>query len=193
MTEANRYPAEVFFSEEDGGYIARARDLPGCSAFGETQEAAIAELQDAIGAWQKAAIAAGNPIPEPSALSVDNLPSGKILLRLPRSLHATLIERAKTESVSLNQCIIMILTAVHSASLFAAQNSSHGAPSIPVRAAGWRRYRYQDVGDTVFYCSGFNQVHSAGPVIESALIESSQLNLLTMPAGIPVVSIERKR
>lgn len=66
MIEAQRYPAHVFYSEEDEGFIAIAPDLPGCSAFGDTQEEAVGELRDAIVAWQMAARHAGNPVPEPS-------------------------------------------------------------------------------------------------------------------------------
>lgn len=120
MIDPKRYPAEVFFSDEDEGYIALARDLPGCSAFGETQEEALAELQHAIEAWQLAAQAAGNPIPEPSKPTADPLPSGRILLRTPRSLHAALIEVAKQEAVSLNQHLVSVLSASTATSLFAA-------------------------------------------------------------------------
>jgi antitoxin HicB len=111
VNEAQRYPAQVFYSDDDEGFIAIATDLPGCSAFGETQEEAVAELRDAIEAWQIAALKAGNPIPEPSKPQVDDLPSGKILLRLPRTLHAQLIERAKYENVSLNHHLVFVLTA----------------------------------------------------------------------------------
>lgn len=111
MIDAQRYPAQVFYSDEDEGFIAVATDLPGCSAFGETQEEAVAELRDAIDAWQLAASNAGNPIPDPSKPQLDDLPSGKILLRLPRTLHAQLIERAKYENVSLNQHLVFVLTA----------------------------------------------------------------------------------
>ncbi len=48
------YRANIFWSEEDGGFIAVALDLPGCSAFGETQEEALNELVDAIAAWLQA-------------------------------------------------------------------------------------------------------------------------------------------
>ena len=34
MTDTHRYPAHVFWSESDKGFIAVAPDLPGCSAFG---------------------------------------------------------------------------------------------------------------------------------------------------------------
>jgi antitoxin HicB len=110
LTTANRYPANVFWSDEDEGFIAVASDLPGCSAFGETQHEALTELQSAIAAWIEAARAAGNPIPEPSQPAVDNIYSGKILVRMPKSLHAQLVHGAKTEAVSLNQHLVFLLT-----------------------------------------------------------------------------------
>lgn len=110
MTGANRYPANVFWSDEDAGYIALATNLPGCSAFGETQQEALTELQRAIAAWIQAARAAGNPIPEPSPPAADISYSGKILVRMPKSLHAQLTRAAKNEGVSLNQHIVFLLT-----------------------------------------------------------------------------------
>jgi antitoxin HicB len=61
-----RYAIEIFWSEEDEGYIAVVPDLPGCSAWGATPEDAAREAQDAIAAWIEACRAAGDPIPEPS-------------------------------------------------------------------------------------------------------------------------------
>jgi predicted RNase H-like HicB family nuclease len=130
VNEAQRYPAQVFYSDDDQGFIAIATDLPGCSAFGDTQEEAVAELRDAIDAWQIAAEKAGNPVPEPSKPQVDDLPSGKILLRLPRTLHAQLIERAKYENVSLNQHLVFVLTA--STSSVTARNTLHWSRALSV-------------------------------------------------------------
>ena len=109
MTDTSRYPAHVFWSNEDDGFIAVASDLPGCSAFGESQHEALTELQSAIGAWIEAARAAGNPIPDPSQPAAENICSGKILVRMPKSLHAQLARAAKTEAVSLNQHIVFLL------------------------------------------------------------------------------------
>jgi hypothetical protein len=39
-----RYLVEVFWSDEDEGYIAVVPDLPGCSAFGTTPEEAVREI-----------------------------------------------------------------------------------------------------------------------------------------------------
>jgi predicted RNase H-like HicB family nuclease len=59
------YHINVFYSEEDGGYIADIPDLDSCSAFGETAEAAVAEVERAKEAWLAAAREAGKAIPEP--------------------------------------------------------------------------------------------------------------------------------
>ena len=61
-----RYLVEVFWSDEDEGYIAVVPDLPGCSAFGNTPEEAVREIGDATLAWIEACRAAGDPIPAPA-------------------------------------------------------------------------------------------------------------------------------
>jgi predicted RNase H-like HicB family nuclease len=59
------YHINIFFSDEDEGYIADIPDLECCSAFGRTPEEALAELEKAKQAWLDAAGAAGKPIPLP--------------------------------------------------------------------------------------------------------------------------------
>lgn len=59
------YHINIFFSEEDGGYIADIPDLDSCSAFGSTPERALREVAKAKDAWLKAARSSGKPIPEP--------------------------------------------------------------------------------------------------------------------------------
>lgn len=59
------YHVNIFYSEEDGGYIADIPDLEACSAFGETAEEALREAQEAKGAWLEAAEAEGKPVPPP--------------------------------------------------------------------------------------------------------------------------------
>ena len=98
-TNNSRYPANVFWSDEDEGFIAEAPDLPGCSAFGETQIEAIEQLQSAIEAWIAAAVAAGNEVPHPSQPIERHQYSGKILVRMPRSLHAEIVRCARYENV----------------------------------------------------------------------------------------------
>lgn len=59
------YHINVFFSEEDGGYIADIPDLEACSAFGKTAQEAVAEVERAKEAWLETARREGRPIPEP--------------------------------------------------------------------------------------------------------------------------------
>ena len=59
------YHINIFYSDEDGGYIADMPDLASCAAFGETPKKALAELEQAKEAWLQAAREAGKPIPEP--------------------------------------------------------------------------------------------------------------------------------
>jgi predicted RNase H-like HicB family nuclease len=59
------YHINIFYSEEDGGYIADVPDLDSCSAFGRTPEEALSEVERAKAAWLEAARQEGKPIPSP--------------------------------------------------------------------------------------------------------------------------------
>jgi predicted RNase H-like HicB family nuclease len=59
------YHINIFYSEEDEGYIADIPDLKFCSAFGDTPEEALREVQIAKIAWLEAARAEGIPVPSP--------------------------------------------------------------------------------------------------------------------------------
>jgi antitoxin HicB len=121
----DRYPLQVFWSEEDEGYIATVPDLPGCSAFGETSVEAVNEAGAAISTWIVAARAAGNAIPQPSRPAA--LPSGRVLLRLPKSLHASLIAGAAQEGTSLNQYAVYLLSRAQEAEHVEWQRTSYTA------------------------------------------------------------------
>jgi predicted RNase H-like HicB family nuclease len=59
------YHINIFYSEEDGGYIADIPDLEACSAFGETPDEALHEVEVAKELWLKAAKAEHKRIPVP--------------------------------------------------------------------------------------------------------------------------------
>lgn len=59
------YHINVFWSDEDEGYIADIPDLDACSAFADTPEHALAEVELAKAAWLEAARASGRPVPQP--------------------------------------------------------------------------------------------------------------------------------
>ncbi|ASC71107.1 hypothetical protein XM38_020570 [Halomicronema hongdechloris C2206] len=60
------YHINIFYSEDDAGYIADIPDLHHCSAFGDTPAAALQELEIAKAAWLEAAQELGKPIPPPT-------------------------------------------------------------------------------------------------------------------------------
>lgn len=59
------YHINIFYSEEDEGYIADIPDLKYCSAFGDTPVEALQEVLLAKSVWLEAARAKGKPIPLP--------------------------------------------------------------------------------------------------------------------------------
>jgi predicted RNase H-like HicB family nuclease len=59
------YHINIFYSEEDEGYIADIPDLEACSAFGKTAEEALQEVQKAKELWLQAARVESKPIPVP--------------------------------------------------------------------------------------------------------------------------------
>ena len=59
------YHINIFYSDEDSGYIADIPDLDACSAFGKTPQQALEEVERAKTAWLEAARAEGKPIPSP--------------------------------------------------------------------------------------------------------------------------------
>ena len=59
------YHINIFYSDEDEGYIADIPDLEACSAFGDTPDKALHEVQKAKELWIEVARAEGKPIPPP--------------------------------------------------------------------------------------------------------------------------------
>lgn len=59
------YEIILYWSEEDGAFVAEVPELPGCTAHGPTQELALAHVKDAMRLWIDTAIEFGDPVPEP--------------------------------------------------------------------------------------------------------------------------------
>ncbi len=64
------YAIEIFYSEEDEGFIAIVPELSGCSAFGETEERALQEVKIAMQLWLETAKEIGRSIPVPQKRSL---------------------------------------------------------------------------------------------------------------------------
>lgn len=61
------YEIVIFYSAEDGDYIAEVPELEHCSAFGDTPPTALAQVERARDAWLAAARETGKPIPRPKS------------------------------------------------------------------------------------------------------------------------------
>ena len=62
-----KYAIIVYWSRTDGVFVAEAPELPGCMAHGDTQEAALANVDQAMALWIDTAREFGDPVPEPGA------------------------------------------------------------------------------------------------------------------------------
>lgn len=95
------YPVTLVH-DESGEWVATIDVLAGCNARGVSAGEALERVADAAAAWVEAAEREGREVPDPkSAPSY----SGRLLLRMPQTLHAELARTAERERVSLNQFI----------------------------------------------------------------------------------------
>lgn len=88
---------------EIGGFTAKILEFPGCVAEGATAEEAYRNLEAAAESWLIAALDTGYPVSEPLVASGY---SGRIALRLPKSLHEQVVRLAEFDGVSVNQFLV---------------------------------------------------------------------------------------
>jgi len=93
----------VFVPEEDGSVRGEIVEFPGCIATADSMVAAVDALEEVAESWLEASLANGSSVPEPLETTEY---SGKLVLRLPKSLHAKAADAAKLDAVSLNQFIV---------------------------------------------------------------------------------------
>lgn len=102
-----RYSVRVFWSAEDEGFVALSPEFQGVSAFGATYVEAVSELEQALALAVETHEEECWALPEPA---LEPQHSGQFRLRLPRSLHSWLAERAHREGVSLNTLVVSLLS-----------------------------------------------------------------------------------
>jgi len=99
-------PYPVTLVHEQNEWLATIDALPGCTARGATPDDAIERASEAMSAWLVSARREGKDVPEPKTAQSH---SGRLLLRMPQTLHAELARTAEREHVSLNQFITDVL------------------------------------------------------------------------------------
>ncbi len=100
------YARVVIPDPESGTYTARILEFPGCVAQGDSLTEAYERLERAAEDWIRAALDLGQEVPAPAE---EQTYSGRILVRLPKSLHRRAAELADRDSTSLNQFIVSAL------------------------------------------------------------------------------------
>jgi len=108
MDGLDAYPFEIrpLREEDGGGFLISFPDFSECISDGDSIEEAIANGKDALTATIAALKAKKLPVPAPNSGGVA---SGRFVTRLPKSLHAQLAMRAKTEGVSLNTLVLSLI------------------------------------------------------------------------------------
>lgn len=61
----NKYEIIIYWSEDDGAFVAEVPELPGCMADGPTHREALANVEVVIQEWIDTAKSLGREIPEP--------------------------------------------------------------------------------------------------------------------------------
>lgn len=131
MTKATDYNITVRGLEIDGQNVfeARVKEFPDLEEYADTPQEAYELAIDAIETVLERVAEKGSPAPVPISVSAEY--SGRVTLRLPRSLHRALSVAAENEDISLNQHLVCLLSYFTG---FAHARSAFGSDWTPVKA-----------------------------------------------------------
>jgi predicted RNase H-like HicB family nuclease len=102
------YPVTLVREDgDDADWTATIEALPGCTGRGATPDEALERVAAEMDAVLESARQEGRDVPDPKA---QQSYSGRLLLRMPQTLHAELARAAEREHVSLNQFITSALS-----------------------------------------------------------------------------------
>jgi len=100
------YSVRIEWSDEDDAFVAVCPELENLPSFGDSPEEAIRNLREAIGLVTEVMIEDRTELPAPRKLRQF---SGQFRIRITRSLHASLVDQAEREGVSLNSLVASYL------------------------------------------------------------------------------------
>lgn len=61
----SKFEIIIYWSADDGAFVAEVPELPGCMADGQTYQEALAHAETIIQEWIETAIELGRAVPEP--------------------------------------------------------------------------------------------------------------------------------
>lgn len=141
-------------ADGEGDFIASVVELPGCITHAESEQEALSFIRLAQRAWFESAIENGTAIPAP-APDEDELPSGKWLQRVPRSLHGRLNKEAVREGTSLNQLVTGMLSEAISV-----RDALREVPSKRTDYSGlWAKHKTKNPEKAMKWIEGSEQYH----------------------------------
>ena len=108
MSKLTDYPFEIrpLTADEGGGFLISYPDFSECISDGETVEETLKNGQDALKATIATLKSKALPVPTPNS---GGIASGKFVVRVPKTIHAQLTTRAKSEGVSLNTLVVTFI------------------------------------------------------------------------------------
>jgi RNA polymerase sigma-B factor len=154
------YHIELVKEEASGRWTAHVEELPGCSAHGTTADEAVQAIEPAMREWIADALAHRREVPKPRSAASH---SGRLLVRMPQSLHAELAHAAEREEVSLNHFITSSLAS----------------------AVGWRRDEHTDSPQAEHTRVGDPKPEDAAGGLRTALVVN--LVILAVVAVVAVI------
>lgn len=161
--------------DEEGDFVARIKEFEGCVADGQDEMEALGNLEQVKELWIETALKANQPIPLPE--EDDELPSGKFLTRVPRTLHKSLVDIAEQEGVSLNQLVTVALAEV------AGRKAAVPTRIIDVHASSSGRSSISAYGSaqgTSLRLVSLGRNRSSEPTVSGLLAESTVASVLSM-------------
>jgi len=162
-SELLRQPyARIILPESDGTFRGEIMEFPGCLAVGNSALEALEQLEQVAVSWIAAALEKGQPIPQP--FENNNEYSGKLVLRLPKSLHKKATWIAERESVSLNQFIV--------ASISESVGEYHGTKNTVYVYSSTHNY--------------FNQIYASSSMMSSTGVSATGMSFSGTPGVVNV-------
>lgn len=107
---SDKYSVNVCWDNEDRCFIATCSEFPLLSAHGDSREEAISEFQIVLEMAIESFTEDNIELPNPKTTASH---SGQFRIRVPKSLHRSLVQRAEEENVSLNTYVISLLSGNH--------------------------------------------------------------------------------